>query len=228
VGQQIDLTTRAAVIAGAAFGLAAPAGAMAPPMLPPGEPAPAGRFEVTVRHAAAAPAKGRVVVGYTLKNLTDGPWIRRRRPCSTCATSRTAGAPLKPPPPGRAWRRVKPPNCRPCSPWPVRPRLDTGDRRSAHELDDPPLIAQAGEDVFEQDAVAAGEPADSATLLTGVNLDVATVSSLTGSNGYNSQDINGLLGTGLIPHSQKSTVAARATADRKTVGHRSYRVATLR
>ena len=32
----------------------------------------------------------------------------------------------------------------------------------------------------------------------------------------------------LRTHSQNSTVAARAMADRKTVGHRSYRVATRR
>jgi hypothetical protein len=32
---------------------------------------------------------------------------------------------------------------------------------------------------------------------------------------------NGFLGSGLVDHSQKMTVAARATVEKKTVGHRS-------
>jgi len=36
------------------------------------------------------------------------------------------------------------------------------------------------------------------------------------------------LGSGLVDHSQKMTVAARATAEKKAVGQRSYRVATRR
>ena len=42
-------------------------------------------------------------------------------------------------------------------------------------------------------------------------------------------ELEGLcLGSGLIDQSQKMTVAARAMADRKVIGHLSYRVATRR
>ena len=43
-----------------------------------------------------------------------------------------------------------------------------------------------------------------------------------------SEPLHRWLGSGLVDQSQKSTVAASARAEKKTVGQRSYRVATRR
>lgn len=42
------------------------------------------------------------------------------------------------------------------------------------------------------------------------------------------EEARGALGSGFVDQSQKMTVAARATAEKKAVGQRSYRVATRR